>query len=105
MARCATLFVVLALACGPVTATSVIDDAQRALVRARASDADRYAAYEATLADLYLAKAREEQGHARYSDARALAADALRYAQVAASKASEKRSSQALGRSAAVQQP
>src|SRR3954454_21732660 len=105
MARCATLLVVLALACGPVTATSVIDDAQRALIRARASDADRYAAYESTLADLYLAKAREEQGHARYSDARALATDALRYAEAAGRKASKKHSSQALGSSASMHEP
>lgn len=95
MARRATFLAVLVLACGPVTATSVIDDAELALVRARASEADRYAAYEATLADLYLAKAREEQGHARYGDARALATDALRYAEAAGRKAAEKRSAPA----------
>jgi hypothetical protein len=92
LARRGTILACLLLGCGPVTATSVIDDADGALVRARAADADRYAPYEATLAELYLAKAREEQGHARYADARALAAEALRHAAAAARQATEKRS-------------
>jgi hypothetical protein len=91
LARRGTILLCLLLGCGPVTATSVIDDADVALVRARAADADRYAPYEATLAELYLAKAREEQGHARYSDARALATEALRHAAAAARQAAEKR--------------
>jgi hypothetical protein len=69
--------------------TSVIDDAERALVRARAADSDRYARYETTLSDLYLAEAREKQGYAQYGDARALAAEALRLANAASRKASE----------------
>jgi hypothetical protein len=69
--------------------TSVIDDAERALVRARAADADRYARYETTLADLYLAEAREKQGYAQYGDARALAAEALRFANAASRKAEQ----------------
>jgi hypothetical protein len=85
-----TILACLLLGCGPVTATSVIDDADGALLRARAANADRYALYESTLADLYLAKAREEQGHARYADAQALAAEALRLAQAAGRKASER---------------
>ena len=95
MARRGTILLCLLLGCGPATATSVIDDADGALVRARAANAERYGLYEATLADLYLAKAREEQGHARYADAQALAADALRFAQAAGRKASERRTAPA----------
>ena len=95
MARRGTILACLLLGCGPLTATSVIDDAESALVRARAADADRFAPYEATLADLYLAKAREEQGHAHYADARALANEALRYAGAAARKTAENRAAPA----------
>ena len=95
-----TILACLLLGCGPVTATSVIDDAELALVRARAADADRFAPYEATLAELYLTKAREEQGHARYADARALANEALRYAGAAARKASDNRAAPAAGSAA-----
>jgi hypothetical protein len=82
-----------AAGCGPIAATNVIDDAEVALARAHASDGDKYAAYETTLADLYLAKAKEEQGHAHYSDAMALASDAVKYASTAAKKAIERRNS------------
>jgi hypothetical protein len=78
-----------------VAATSVIDDANLALVRARGADADKYAVYETTLADLYLAKAREKQGHAQYGDARTLATEALRFANAASRKAAERRASDA----------
>jgi hypothetical protein len=91
LARRGTILACLLLGCGPVTTTSVIDDADGALVRARAASADKYAPYETALADLYLAKAREEQGHARYADAQALAADALRFALAAGRKSSERR--------------
>ncbi len=83
----------VAAGCGPVAATSVIDDAEVALARAHASDAEKYATYETTLADLYLAKAKEEQGNAHYSDAKELAADAVKYASAAVKKAAERRSS------------
>ena len=104
LARRGTILACLLLGCGPVTTTGVIDDAQLALVRARAADADRFAPYETTLADLYLAKAREEQGHARYADARALAGEALHYAGAAARKTADKRAGAPAG-SAAVQKP
>ena len=83
----------LALACGPVAATSVIDDAEVALSRAHASEGDKFALYETTLADLYLVKAREEQGHARYSDASDLGEAAFKFAETAARKAGERRTS------------
>lgn len=83
----------VAAGCGPVAATSVIDDAEVALARAHASDSEKYATYETTLADLYLAKAKEEQGNAHYSDAQELAADAVKYASAAVKKATERRNS------------
>lgn len=72
-------------------ATSVVDDAEVALARAHGAESEKYAPYETTLADLYLMKAKEEQGHARYSDAQHLAADALKYAEAATRKAAERR--------------
>jgi hypothetical protein len=90
-----TILACLILGCGPVTATSVIDDAELSLRRARGADSDRYAQYETTLAELYLAKAREMQGHAQYAEARTLASDALRFANAASRKAADHRSGEA----------
>ena len=74
-------------------ATSVVNDAEVALARAHAAEGEKYALYETTLADLYLVKAKEEQGHAHYSEARDLAADALLHAEAATRKAGERRTS------------
>lgn len=95
MSRRATILACLLLGCGPLTATSAIDDAERALVRARAADADRYAGYETTLAELYLAKAREAQAYAQYGEARTLASDALTFANAANRKVAERGGEQA----------
>ena len=65
----ALILACLIVGCGPATATSVIDDAERALLRARSADAERYA---------------------QYGDARTLAGEALRYANAASRKAAEK---------------
>ena len=90
--RSVACFLACALgACGPIGATNLIGDAEVALARAHAADAERLAPYETTLADLYLAKAREEQGHAKYADARDLAAECVRQANLAAKKAAERR--------------
>ena len=91
--RALPLVLIAAASCGPIAATTVIDDAEVALARAHATDGAKYALYETTLADLYLAKAKEEQGHARYAQAQELAADALKLAQAATRKAAEGRSS------------
>lgn len=69
----------------------MIDDAEVALARAHAADGDKLAIYETTRADLYLIKAREEQGHARYSDAMDLAGEAIRSAEAAVRKSTEHR--------------
>jgi predicted nucleic acid-binding protein len=74
-----------------VTATRVIDSADAALVRSRGADGDKLALYETTLADLYLAKAREKQGYAQYGDAEILAAEARRFADAASLKAAQRR--------------
>jgi hypothetical protein len=92
--RFLTSFALLAAACGPVTASSVIDDAEAAAARAHASEGEKYAAYDTTLADLYLQKAREEQGHAHYGDAEELAEQSQKFARDASKKAAEKRASE-----------
>ena len=93
LARSAACFLACALAaCGPIGATSLIDDAEVALARAHAADGEKLAPYETTLADLYLIKAREQQGHARYADAKDLAVDCIQEANLAAKKAAERRS-------------
>jgi len=91
--RALPLALIAAASCGPIAATTVIDDAEVALARAHATDGAKYALYETTLADLYLAKAKEEQGNAHYSDAQELAADAVKYASAAVKKATERRNS------------
>lgn len=73
--------------CGPVGATSLINDAEVAVSRAHAADGDRLAIYETTSADLFLVKAREEQGHARYADALELAKKSVDFAEAATRKA------------------
>jgi hypothetical protein len=81
---------VLFAACAPVGTRSVIRDAETAIARARALDGDRIAPYETKSAELYLQKAREEQGRAQYGAARDLARQSLDYAQQAIDRAGEK---------------
>lgn len=83
----------------------MINDAEIALARAHAADGEKLAPYETTLADLYLIKAREEQGHARYADARALAQDCIAEAGLAARKAAERRASPPQAPSGATERP
>jgi hypothetical protein len=92
-ARCvvASLLAAAAAACGPVAATSLIADAAAATARAHAEGGDTYALYETTSADLYLQKAREQSGHARYADAAALARASRDFANQAAQKAAAQR--------------
>ncbi len=82
-----------ALGCGPVLATSVIADAEVALARAHGAEGEKYATYETTLAELYVVKAKEEQGHAHYDDAHELASAAVKFAEAATKKAAERRAS------------
>jgi len=88
----ACLLVLLAAGCGPIRATSVIGDAEAAVFRARAADGERLAPYETISAELYLEKAREQQGRAQYGAAEELARQSLRFAREAAERAGEQRS-------------
>jgi uncharacterized protein DUF4398 len=91
LARLATCLSAALVCCGPAKATSAIGDARAALLRATASEGERYAPYETTLATLYLGKAMEEQDRGNGEPARALADDARRFAEDAAGKAAERR--------------
>ncbi len=91
--RTLTACLLAVIGCGPVRATTVIDDADAAVSRAQAGEGEKYALYEMTLADLYLVKAKEEQGHARYTEAAQLGSEALRFADAAMRKAAERRTS------------
>jgi len=93
----ACLLVLLAAGCGPVRATSVIGDAEAAVASARAAGGEKLAPYETISAELYLAKAREEQGRAQYGAARELAEQSLRFAREAIERAGEGRSSRSGG--------
>jgi len=87
----ACLLALLAAACGPVRATSVIGDAEAAVTRARAVGGEKVAPYETVSAQLYLAKAREQQGRAQYGAAEELARQSLRFAQEAIERAGQGR--------------
>jgi hypothetical protein len=76
--------------CAPIGTRGVIRDAETAIARARALDGDRIAPYETKSAELYLEKAREEQGRAQYGAARELARQSLTYAQQAIERAGDK---------------
>jgi Domain of unknown function (DUF4398) len=85
----AALFALLA-GCGPIGAHGVIREAETAVVRARAAGGERLAPYETASAELYLEKAREEQGRAQYGAAQDLARQSLTYARQAVDRAGEK---------------
>ncbi len=94
--RALVVLAALAAACGPVNASGVINDAELAVARAHAADGDKHAVYETTAADLYLQKAREEQGHAQYGPASDLAKKAIDFATAAAQRANEAKRSGAV---------
>jgi Domain of unknown function (DUF4398) len=85
----ACLLALLAAGCGPVRATSVIGDAEAAVARARAAGSEKAAPYETVSAELYLTKAREQQGRAQYGAAEDLAKQSLRFAQEAIERAGQ----------------
>lgn len=74
-------------ACGPISTTLALRDAESAIVTARAADAQRYALYELTSADEYFRKAREEEGHSDFQAAIDLAQRALVFADQARERA------------------
>ena len=56
-------------ACGPVQSTAYLLDAEVQLEAARTAQAERYAPYEWTSANLYYRKAKEEVGYSDYEQA------------------------------------
>jgi hypothetical protein len=75
------------VACGPVKSTANILDAEVQIQAARTAGADKYAPFEWTAANLYLAKAREEVGYSDYQAGVDFAVKASRYANEAREKA------------------
>ena len=74
-----TSFVALA-ACGPVQSTAYLIDADVQLEAARTAQADKFAPYEWTSANLYLHKAREEVGYSDFEQAVTYAQKAAKFA-------------------------
>ena len=65
-------FVVAALAlagCGPVQSTAYLLDAEVQIEAARTAQAERYAPYEWTAANLYFRKSKEEVGYSDFEQA------------------------------------
>ena len=89
------LFFVLCQACGPITASTKITDAQDQVNRAAELEAPKYAPFEFQGAVLYLEKAREEEGYSYYQDAVTLAKTAFQLA-IDAQRLAQQRKAEAL---------
>jgi hypothetical protein len=70
--------------CGPIQSTAYLVDAEVQLEAARTAQAERYAPYEWTAANLYYRKAKEEVGYSDFEQAVDYAQKALKYASAAA---------------------
>src|SRR2546423_24632 len=80
-ALAAGLFAFAALgACGPVQSTAYLIDAEVQLEAARTAQAERYAPYEWTSANLYYRKSKEEIGYSDYQQAVDYAQKAQKFA-------------------------
>ncbi|MDP2344167.1 MAG: DUF4398 domain-containing protein [Deltaproteobacteria bacterium] len=77
--------------CGPIFSTYLIIDAESKMSAAKAAEADRYAIYEYTASEAYLAKAHEELGYADYGPAIDYAYKAADLAAQGTTKATEER--------------
>lgn len=87
-ARCLIVGGLLMLsACGPVSTTLVLQDAETALEGARGAGADHFAAFEFVSAEEYLRKAREEEGYSDFQVAITLATQARKFAEAAHERA------------------
>lgn len=67
-------------ACGPVQSTAYLLDAEVQIEAARTAQAERYAPYEWTAANLYYRKAKEEVGYSDYEQAVDFAQKAQKFA-------------------------
>jgi hypothetical protein len=74
-------------ACGPIQSTAYLIDADVQLEAARTANAEKYAPYEWTSANLYLHQARQLSGYADYGTAVDFAAKAAKFASEAKEKA------------------
>jgi len=81
------LAVATLLGCGPVQSTAYLLDADVQIQAARTADAERYAPYEWTAANLYLHKAREEVGYSDFQAGVDFAEKASKFASQARSRA------------------
>jgi Domain of unknown function (DUF4398) len=79
----------LLAACGPVTYTLDVTDAERVVARARAENAGYYAPYDLYFAEAHLDKAREEAAQGRYEDAIRAAAVALSHGRRALTRSAQ----------------
>src|SRR5438105_4401789 len=79
IARALLCFSALA-ACGPVQSTAYLMDAEVQIEAARTAQAERYAPYEWTAANLYYRKAKEEVGYSDYEQAVDFAQKAQKFA-------------------------
>jgi hypothetical protein len=68
------------LGCGPVQSTAYLMDAEVQLEAARTAQAERYAPYEWTAANLYYRKSKEEIGYSDYQQAVDYAQKAQKFA-------------------------
>ncbi len=73
--------------CGPLQSTAYLLDADVQLEAARTAQADKYAPYEWTAANLYLHKAREEVGYSDFEIALDFAQKASKFANEARQRA------------------
>lgn len=74
-------------ACGPLTAHSSIAKAHIALQAAEAAGADKFAVFEFRSAQLYLRKAKEEEGFSSFQEAIDFAKKATQFANKASGRA------------------
>ena len=81
----------LATGCGPLLSTVLIQQAATELEGAKAARAEEFAPYEFTGAELYLDKAREQQGYAEFAPAVDFAYKARELARKGKEKALAKR--------------
>lgn len=91
MHRIYTIFLMFLLtslyACGPITAHSTIARAHIALEAARGAEAQKYAIYQYRSAELYLKKAKEEEGYSSFQEAVDLAKISRSFADKARARA------------------
>jgi hypothetical protein len=78
---CITGLVLLSASCGPIQASSAIIRADEALHTAKLMNADKYAPYEYTKADLFFRKAKEKQGFSEFEASLVFAEKSMEYSE------------------------